>query len=747
MPYQIIQVPVGSTSVDVTFAAGTNFYSYNNMVYSYKVVLPDMELKYGPGCAMKTNEDGTITVTISLTKFPYEDGEGMGIALEDSGFTPVNLMAFEQEDVPAPAPTTHTITITESANGTVTANPTTAKEGDTVTLTITPDGGYKLGTLTVTAGEDTVTVTEDSFTMPDADVTVTATFVPSHECKFDQKVCSPDYLKSPATCDSAAVYYYSCTCRKHGTETFTSGGSLAHDYKDGICAACGKPEDTAAVYTIALGEGKTVSAGETVEIPVTIGHTGDVTTYNAFDLTFTYDPAVLKLVEEENTGLTITDNNGTLRILRYGDTRNVGETAFTLKFTALTTGETKLTATAALVGVSDKAIEGDANKAGMTNKTTDVTVDGYPVNLPEDFTGESKVTSGESYTFTAKDKNYHYEVSATMGGEAVTVTDNGDGTFTIENVTGKLVITTVSKTGKTFSVTLVGEGLTGPDTAQYMQDYNAQLTKESSYTYQYEVTVNGQTVPYVTMGSGKITINGQYITGDVKIVVTRTAITPSTYSVSFEGNAAGEAQGAASVNAKATYTFTVNKEEGATYTVTATMGGKETTVTETETGYSIANVTGALVIIVNKQSDVTVVVSSYLELDGKTMFLVKASGTLAEGYAYAYDGTPMFQSNAYDGSWVYLVMVEEGTLTAEDAKAKIASAQATFTTLEQTFDVNETGKVDVNDAQLVYDLYNNKYQDFTVVSMQKFLNADTNSDGKVDVNDAVAIVNEINKVR
>lgn len=107
----------------------------------------------------------------------------------------------------------------------------------------------------------------------------------------------------------------------------------------------------------------------------------------------------------------------------------------------------------------------------------------------------------------------------------------------------------------------------------------------------------------------------------------------------------------------------------------------------------------------------------------------------------------MFKSNAYDGNWVYLVMVEEGTLTAEDAKAKIASAQATFTTLEQTFDVNETGKVDVNDAQLVYDLYNTKYQDFTLVSMQKFLNADTNADGKVDVNDAVAIVNEINKVR
>ncbi|NLL22396.1 MAG: hypothetical protein GX260_01260 [Tissierellia bacterium] len=51
-----------------------------------------------------------------------------------------------------------------------------------------------------------------------------------------------------------------------------------------------------------------------------------------------------------------------------------------------------------------------------------------------------------------------------------------------------------------------------------------------------------------------------------------------------------------------------------------------------------------------------------------------------------------------------------------------------------------SGLVDINDAQLVYDIYNGKYQDFTVVVMQKFLYADVNADKIVNVTDAAAVV-------
>ncbi len=68
-------------------------------------------------------------------------------------------------------------------NGTVTVAPETAKQGDTVTVTATPNGGYKLADtdpVTVTGGSTTVNKTNDTtytFTMPAADVTVSAAFV------------------------------------------------------------------------------------------------------------------------------------------------------------------------------------------------------------------------------------------------------------------------------------------------------------------------------------------------------------------------------------------------------------------------------------------------------------------------------------------------------------------------------------------------------------------------------------------
>lgn len=70
----------------------------------------------------------------------------------------------------------YTITTSGMTNGSVTAA-ATAKMGETVSLTVTPGTGYELDTLTVKDGENKdVTVTNNSFTMPADDVTITATF-------------------------------------------------------------------------------------------------------------------------------------------------------------------------------------------------------------------------------------------------------------------------------------------------------------------------------------------------------------------------------------------------------------------------------------------------------------------------------------------------------------------------------------------------------------------------------------------
>lgn len=58
--------------------------------------------------------------------------------------------------------------------------------------------------------------------------TVTVTIPHTHV--YDQEVATAEHLKTAATCTAAAVYYKSCTCGENGTETFTSGSALGHDY-------------------------------------------------------------------------------------------------------------------------------------------------------------------------------------------------------------------------------------------------------------------------------------------------------------------------------------------------------------------------------------------------------------------------------------------------------------------------------------------------------------------------------------
>ena len=93
----------------------------------------------------------------------------------------------------------------------------------------------------------------------------------------------------------------------------------------------------------------------------------------------------------------------------------------------------------------------------------------------------------------------------------------------------------------------------------------------------------------------------------------------------------------------------------------------------------------------------------------------------------------------------YRTLIQDYGLTQEEAAAKVAiSAADNVVTITLGFDVNMTGKVDVNDAQLVYDMYNGTYSDFTKVSVEKFLRADVNATKVVDHTDAVAIVNQFN---
>lgn len=511
-------------------------------------------------------------------------------------------------------------------------------------------------------------------------------------------------------------------------------------------------------YSVSIPETKTVTTGETVEIPITISGKD----YNAYSVYISYYTDVLELQNNavNNEGFRLSEEKYTdadyrpgswITLVRYGDTAQPGE-ALRLTFTAKAQGTTDVTILRARVDERANSISFNAPDATITNGTTAVTVSGYTVSLPDDFTrtdtAGTVIMEGKNLTFVPKDPNYDYTVTVTVGGVEALPTVGEDGTYTVANVNGNVVVSS-TKTPKTFTVAL-GDDTSGDPTATYQTNYTFKLTPADGFAYKMAVTIGGKVytgfAPEVNDdGTTTYTIPGADITGEIVINSNKQVKPLETYKVTFAGTGAGDATGENTVQEKADYTFTVNKKDGFEYTVTATMGGKDATITEgADNTYTIANVTGDLVITIERKSTLTmkVAVSEYVQMDNKTVFLVTVTGTPEEGKAYAYDGNVMYKTTAYGANaYSWLVIVAKGQeFTADTAKANITEASATAEEMAPSCDVNETKTVDINDAQLVYDIYSGKYGDFEKVTVKKFLCADVNSDKIVNSTDAVAVV-------
>ena len=552
------------------------------------------------------------------------------------------------------------------------------------------------------------------------------------------------------------------------------------------------PIPTATGYTVSMGADQQVAAGQQVRIPVTVasGEKG-ITGFNAYDMTFTYDPAALTLNTKtgDAANLTVEDNNGTVRVRRYGATQALGE-ALALEFTAnKATSTVKLTN--AKFDLDANSINFDAPDATISDADTVVNANNFTVTLPDAFTSDETrlVPKGGSFTFKPVDSHYTYTFTVKMG-DTVTegLTFGANDTYTIENISGNVEVTCTGKAPKQYDVEYVFGGkdpllekdvTKGPEKATYLQDYSVTVTPRAglSYWIHYEIRYpNGTRSDQVSLtpvanadGTITYTIPGSKIDGTVYFIIsTRTNDEYPGYAVLVTGNGAeDQAPGnETSVPRDMPYYLQLNERENCTYTVTAYYQplGSITAVNMPAKVRSLGNgkyvvdpipynklsqyaYSWRLVVNVEKvsQNAEEVSVSRYLELNDKTMMLITVKGTPEGGKAFTYDGNTMYKVNAYGtDQYAWLVIVDKGqTLTQEEAASKVAiSAADNVVTITLGFDVNMTGKVDVNDAQLVYDMYNGTYSDFTKVSVEKFLRADVNATKVVDHTDAVAIVNQ-----
>ena len=540
-----------------------------------------------------------------------------------------------------------------------------------------------------------------------------------------------------------------------GTSTITAttqdGGFTAK------CTVTVKAPD--AGYTVKMPADTTAAIGSAVQIPISISNEDGKTGYNAFDISFTYDPTVLELTSTTLPGVTVTAQNGEINILGYGENRSAGSAPFTLEFKTLKMETTEVQITTARVDNSGNAVVRNASLATLIDDKTAITVTGYPVTLPEGFTGANTAAPNTDYTFAAPDDYYDYTVTVTVGGKEVTVTKNSDGSYTIpaELVTGEIVVT-ATKNGKIFKVTL-GTDMTGSTTAQYGIDYVATIERDESYRYTVTVTIGGKDYTGYAASGKTYTIPGEDITGEIVFKVNKELIVPvdppgptdptkpsdpteptkpvTYHSVTFTGSGAGAAQGnATSIANGATYTLTLKKQAGYNYQVSYKMGGKAAVAVSPNANgtYTIANVTAALEIIIEKSLAIDVSVQEYVTLDEKSVFLILADAALSNGSLFTYDGNVMYYSEAY-GAWVYLVITDQD-LDVNQVRSQVKISTQTNRVVPASLgDVDENGRVDMNDAQLIRELYNAKYDSFDIITMMKYLRADVNGDRKVDIRD------------
>lgn len=552
---------------------------------------------------------------------------------------------------------------------------------------------------------------------------------------------------------------------------------------------------TATGYTVSMGADQQVAAGQQVRIPVTVTSSEKkITGFNAYDMTFTYDQTALTLNTKTDAAanLTVEDSAGTVRVRRYGATQALGE-ALALDFTANKAASSTVTLNAAKFDIDANSINFDAPDAAISDTDTVVNANNFTVTLPDAFTSDETrlVPNGGRFTFKPVDSRYTYTFTVKMG-DTVTegLTFGANDTYTIENISGNVEVTCTGKTPKQYDVEYVFGGkdpllekdvTKGPEKATYLQDYSVIVTPRAglSYWIHYEIRYpNGTRSDQVSLtpvanadGTITYTIPGSKIDGTVYFIIsTRTNDEYPGYAVLVTGNGAeDQAPGnGTSVPRDMPYYLQLSERENCTYTVTAyyqpidsitavnmpakvrSLGnGKYVVDPIPYTKLSGYAPTWRLVVNVEKvsQNAEEVSVSPYLELNDKTMMLITVKGTPEGGKAFTYDGNTMYKVNTYGADqYAWLVIVDKGqTLTQEEAAAKVAiSAADNVVTITQGFDVNMTGKVDVNDAQLVYDMYNGTYRDFTQVSVEKFLRADVNATKVVDHTDAVAIANQFN---
>ena len=266
------------------------------------------------------------------------------------------------------AGTKYNVNISATTNGTVTASPTSAEASTIIALTVNPDAGYVLDALTVTdASSNTVTVTNNEFTMPANDVTVTATFKlnekPAATLTLSKNGVEETFPGSWKQDDVVTLPSITSDCLKEFVGWSANPTcNVAPEYAAGDSYTLTATAQTLyAVYA-------TVGAGETLTI------TPSAVSGSADPYTFTIDATGYSLTAKKNSGSTApTYTSNEVRVYAKGTVTLTAPKAMgTIVFNISTNGKKRLAPITASVGTIATQASGDATVT-WTGDATEVT--------------------------------------------------------------------------------------------------------------------------------------------------------------------------------------------------------------------------------------------------------------------------------------------------------------------------------------------------------------------------------------
>lgn len=531
----------------------------------------------------------------------------------------------------------------------------------------------------------------------------------------------------------------------------------------------------------------TVNQGQTVTVNVKVNQA-----FNSADIKLSYNKDVLRFdggalaegqeMDTNDVKPVINGENGVITIRDYGSAFAAGA-AYTLTFTSLKGGNTEVEVTYASFSTAEEAETEDLDVA-TDNKDAPVVINHkVTVNGAESFVAPDGTYNGKITPYDPA--NNTYSVAVKMGGvDQASPTINQDGTFTISPVTGELVVT-ITTTPNTYDIAWDDKdnGVDANDKQVIEVTYGnsvsfnvaaGQAVTDTEDGYHYAVLVYltddetktiTPTITNNTDGTKKYEIAAGDIIGDITIKVTKEIDSAANVLLTVEGS--DEVYYGDNVVSEITVTknedvaLKLQKEAGYDYKVeqfngTATTGTELTVDGEGNFTVQVGNESVTIKVTKTaKTDDLKVWETEFVQMNGGKAWLVTVGAQQYTGKTYTItqgeNVANFFWSEKY-GTYCYLVIGDNDSTAATVKESLAGKVDITDDgakvivydgNVNKTFGENDVAVIDINDAQLVWNMYTATYAGFDKVDIEKFLCADVNGDKFVDSTDAVAVVNNI----